>query len=228
MRSITFLLFIITLSFSGLSQPYKTVKVYKPYKWMIGVHMSVIEDDGEKLGNPFDVSNTWHYLPYPTRLTVDRYFNYGWSIEGAASYNQYQETLRVNDTTGIEGSNFSFDISGKYSFYNLYAPRHRWIEPYLTFGVGYTYRDALNVEHVPTVNLGGGLNIWVLKQWGLQLTSRAKLSAYPFFWESDASYSQHTAGIVYRTKPSRPYTPNRKKQHKWTHKNTKFKRKGGH
>lgn len=195
---------------------------------MIGVHMSVVEDDGDKLGNPFDVQNTWNYLPYPSRITVDRYLNYGWSLEGALSYNQYLKSVRVDDTTGITGTNFSFDICAKYSFYNLYAPRARWIEPYLNFGVGYTYRDALKEEHIPSVILGGGLNIWIHKQVGLQIASRAKLAAYPFFWDSHASYFQHTAGIVFRTKDTKVNKQNKSKQHKWTRKSVRYKRKGGH
>lgn len=219
---------LLSTTFFSWAQPYKTIKPYKPYKWMIGVHMSVIEDDGNKLGNPFDVQNTWHYLPYPSRITVDRYINYGWSVEGALSYNTYLDELRVDDTTGITGTNFSFDACAKYSFYNLYAPRARWIEPYVNFGVSYTYRDALNEEHVPSLVLGAGLNIWVIRQLGFQFSSRAKLSGYPFFWDSHASYFQHTAGIVFRTKDGKSYSPSNKKQHKWTKQTRRYKRKGGH
>src|SRR5690606_30546500 len=71
---------LLSTTFFSWAQPYKTIKPYKPYKWMFGVHMSVIEDDGNKLGNPFDIQNTWHYLPYPSRITVDCYINYGWSV----------------------------------------------------------------------------------------------------------------------------------------------------
>ncbi|TNE70197.1 MAG: hypothetical protein EP333_10755 [Bacteroidetes bacterium] len=227
MRTFTLIAFLL-IGLSGFAQPYKTIKVYKPYKWMIGVHMSVIEDDGNKLGNPFDVEHTWHYLNYPTRLTVDRYFKFGWSMEGAISYNSYLESVRVDDTVGITGTNFSFDLCGKYSFYNLYAPRFRWIEPYLNFGVSYTYRDAIEEQHIPSVVLGGGLNIWVFKQVGIQISSRAKLAAYPFFWDSHASYFQHTAGLVYRTKETRVNRQDRSKHHKWTKQTTKYKRKGGH
>ncbi len=227
MRRLAFIA-LIFISSALYAQPYKTIKVYKPYKWMFCVHMSVVEDDGNKLGNPLDIQNTWHYLQYPSRITVDRYFNYGWSMEGAISYNAYLKELRVDDTTGISGTNFSFDLTGKYSFYNLYAPRARWIEPYLNFGVGYTYRNALQEQHIPSVVLGGGLNIWVLKQVGIQISSRAKLAAYPFFWDSHASYFQHSAGLVFRTKDSRVNRQDRSKHHKWTRQTTKYKRKGGH
>ena len=225
---IAFTLITSTLS---IAQPYKTVKVYKPYKWMFGLSWNAAEDDGHKFDGLFDINNNWSTLhPFPTRFTVDRYFNYGWSVEGALSYASYTEETRVNDTTGIAGMNLSFDASAKYSFYNLYAPGSRWIEPYLIAGVGYTYRDNSDFEHVPTLNVGGGLNLWFFrtKQVGIQLASRAKLSGYPFFWDSHANYIQYSAGILYRTKSTRRNQPSKKKRHKWTKKTQKFKRKGGH
>ena len=197
---------------------------------MFGLHWSAVEDDGQKINGMFSPSSNWSKITvYPSRFTLDRYFNYGWSIEGALSYNEYRRGNLVNDSTNVAGINFSFDVSAVYRFYQLYAPRHRWIDPYFIMGVGYTYRDSTSTMHVPSVNLGGGLNFWFHKQVGLQLASRAKLGVWPGFWDesSDANYFQHTLGIVYRTKHKKPYLSSQKKQHKWTKKNYKFKRKGG-
>lgn len=223
---LAFLFFVIALS--ATAQPYKTIKIYKPYKWMFGVHWTVIDDAGDKGAGLFDAGNTWNYHPFPTSLTVDRYFKYGWSIEGGLNYTAYDTTRIIHDNTGIGGFNFSFDVNGKFSFYNLYAPRARWIDPYVTFGLGYTYRDQYVDNHVPTFNLGGGVNFWVIKQLGIRLSAQGKLGVYPTVWDNHNNYIQLNAGIVFRTKDVSPYHyPNNKKQHKWTKERQKFKRKGG-
>lgn len=231
MRSLFLIAFFLVANFT-FAQPYKTIKPYKPYKWMIGVHWSAIEDDGDKFNGLFDVNNSWNIKPFPTKLTLDRYLTYGWSLEGVLSYGEYTEEKRVNDTTGITGVIASFDFNGKYSLYNLYAPRARWIEPYFIAGVGYTYRNGTASEHVPTVNLGGGLNIWFIKQLGLQISSNAKLGMWPGVWDENSSsnYFQHSVGLVFRTPDKAKYkNPNKKAQHKWTKKRQRgFKRKGGH
>ena len=125
---------------------------------MIGVHWTAVDDDGNKFGNLFDVSNSWNIKPFPTRFTLDRYFVYGWSVEMAASYAAYTPEKLVNDSTGREGINLSIDFNAKYSFYNLYAPSARWIDPFILAGVGFTYRTGTADPYVPTVNLGGGIN----------------------------------------------------------------------
>ena len=224
------LLFLfVFITFYSLSQPYKTIKVYRPYKWMVGLHWSAIDDDGDKFNRLTDVNNSWHIKPYPVRITLDRYFVYGWSMEMAASYVQYETNKVVNDSTGINGINFAFDLNGKYSFYNLYAPRARWIEPYITAGIGYTYRDKTADAHSPSVNIGGGLNFWPLYRLGIQLSSSAKFSMYPKQWDTKSNYLQHSIGIVYRSPYSKGYkNTNSKKQHKWINQNKSYKRKGGH
>lgn len=198
---------------------------------MIGLHWNVVEDDGSKFSGLFDTQNSWNSLLFPTKLTVDKYFNYGWSIEGAVAYNKYEDSKTINDTTGIGSSFFSFDINGKYSFYNLYNPRARWIEPYLTFGGGYTYRDNANVSnHAPGVNLGGGLNLWV-RNWGLQIASQAKLNVWPGIWDENnhESYLHHSVGIVYRTTtPKHTNGYFGKKKYGWAKKSKRYKKKKGH
>lgn len=220
----------VALAYTASAQPYKTIKTYKPYKWMIGVHWSAIDDDGSKFGKNFDVTNSWNIKPFPTQFTLDRYFIYGWSAEMALSYGEYGTDKLVNDTTGVSGMILSADFHGKYSFYNNYAPRARWIDPYFIAGVGFTYRTGTADPYVPTVNLGGGVNFWIVKQFGIRIASTAKFAVYPGFWDTKSNYFQHNAGLVFRTPDyAKHKNPNRRKQHKWTKKQPKkFKNKGGH
>lgn len=219
---------ILTASYS-FAQPWKTTQPYRPYKWMIGVHWNFIDDDGSKFEHVFDLGPRWNLLPYPSKFSVDRYFKYGWSVEVAASYMQYTVDKRIHDTIGFASSFFAFDVNGKYSLYSHYAPRHRWIEPYFTFGLGYANRSVLVAPHTPTLNLGGGINFWPMNRIGIQLAAQAKFALYPAIWDTHANYMHYSAGIVYRSPWKRGYQyPNQKKQHSWTKKQQNFKPKGGH
>lgn len=213
----------------SIAQPNGTLKVYKPYKWMFGVEWTAIDDNGDKFGKLFDLNNSWNLKPYPTRLTVDRYFIYGWSIEFAGSYMEYSEGTIINDSTNVSATFISGDINGKYSFYQSYAPSARWIDPYLTFGLGYTYRSAGAFEHTPTVNLGGGINFWITHNIGIRLSSNAKFAVYPGIWDTPENYLQHNAGIVVRFNEGNQNNNDfGKKKHKWTKDKKRYKApKGG-
>ena len=78
-KLIPFILFIFIIC-NAFAQPYKTIKKYKPYDWMVGVSWSVIDDDGRPFSGLFDVEKGWNYLYYPIRLSVDRYLSRGWSF----------------------------------------------------------------------------------------------------------------------------------------------------
>lgn len=223
----------VLLSAFAIAQPYKTIKPYAPYKWMVGVHWSVIEDDGNQLGDLFNVGRSWNYLYYPTKISVDRYLKYGWSLEGSATYMTYTPAKTVNDTTGLASMFMCVDVNGKYSLYNQYAPRARWIEPYFTFGLGYTYRSSAAVApHVPTLNLGLGVNFWMHKNVGFQLHTNGKLGLWPGFWDSGlhTNYFQHSAGFVFRWTGGKNKNGDfSKPKHKWTkNQPKKYKKKGGH
>lgn len=222
-----FALFAVT-QFS-FAQPYKTIKQYKPYKWMFGVHWSIIEDDGNPFGKLFDANNSWNLRPYPSKITVDRYIRYGWSMEAAVSYGQYPGSNIVNAEADLSGFILAADIHAKYSFYNLYAPKARWIEPYLTFGGGAAYRSVSSPTFTPTANVGGGLNFWIMESLGIQLASSAKFAFLPKFWNTPGNYLHHSIGIVYRTQDKTSYQyPNDKRRYPWTRDNKRFKpSKGG-
>ena len=106
----------------------------------------------------------------------------------------------------------------------------RWIEPYLIMGLGYTFRTAgTETPHIPTLNLGAGLNFWITKNIGIQIQSTGKLSIYPFFIGTDANYFQHSAGISYRWHSNKKNKSSfDKKRYPWTRDNKRHKSKGGH
>lgn len=216
----------LTLS-SAKAQPYKTIPTYKPYKWMFGVHWLVVEDDGSPFTGMINVVKSWNLLPYPSRITVDRYFKKGFSAEVGVAYMQYYP-IKVVNGLNVNAVHFNFDLHAKYSLASLYVPKAKWIEPYFQLGASYTFRSATTTTHAPTFNAGGGMNFWIDKNWGIQLSTQAKFGLFPRFFIS-TNYLQYNAGVVYRTsweKPNR--SPNDKKRYPWTKDRQKYKPKNGH
>ena len=111
MKKLLLLLILSSLINNATAQPYKTIKSYKPYKWMIGLSWTAIDDDGRKVDGLFDYATSWNILPYPTRISLDRYFRYGWSAEASATYMEYLPGKLIQDTTGFSSLMFSFDRS---------------------------------------------------------------------------------------------------------------------
>ena len=164
--------------------------------WIFGIHGVVVDDDGELFKDLFAVSKTWHFLPYPTRISAERSLNKAWRVEAAAAYSKYQAGKTVNDMPAF-GSQpfFALDVNAKYDLNELFGETSVF-DPYTVTGVGYTHRSALIAEkkNTPTVNLGLGFNVWIYKGWGvcLQTSAKVKLNF------KSSNYLMHTAGVVYR------------------------------
>ncbi len=196
---------------------------------MFGVHWTAVDDNGDKFGRLFDVGGSWNIRPFPTRVTADKYFKYGWSLEMAGSYTEYRAGKLINGSTDVSGIFAAFDVNGKYSFYQMYAPRARWIEPYFTFGLGYTLRTAGASTHMATFNGGFGLNFWIYRGLGVQFHSQGKLGLFPTFYNNSSNYLQHSAGVVLRVGQGK-HTNGEfgRRKAKWAHGNKRFrKNKGG-
>ena len=97
-------------------------------------------------------------------------------------------------------------------------------------GLGYTYRAGAGTSpHVPTVNLGVGMNFWIFRGFGIQLHSNAKFGVFPKIWNTPSNYLQHSAGIVYRwRKGGRNKGSSDKKRFKWKKDNNRYKQNKGH
>lgn len=191
---------------------------------MIGVNWMVIDDNGDQFGKLFDFSNSWNFLPYPTRVTCDKYFNYGWSLEAGVGFMQYKPGKIINDSTNVSGFHINLDIQVKKSWYYRFGRKARWIDPYITFGLGHTMRTAGANEQVPHLTAGIGVNFWATKWLGFQLSGQGKLAIFPLFWTAHDNYLQYNAGLVLRfSKKKKKDNSFRKKKNKWHHKNTKYK-----
>lgn len=238
MRRVLLLIVLITCVFQAKSQgDYLKFKSYQPYKWMVGLGWNVV--DG------YNHNNDYLILPYPTQLSVDRYFKYNLSAELAMSYSNYNRVFTTNSTvvtssydtvtmtttydtttvsnrTTVAGSLAAVDLMCRYSFYR-YMPQ--WFDPYVGLGVGLTYRMGPTTSFSPTVNVSAGMIFWV-KRVGIRVQAMGKAEMSGGIVTSPNNYLAYSAGLQYKF-PVREKSKSTfgKSKHGWVHKKTKFKGK---
>jgi len=162
--------------------------------WIFGIHGVVVHDNGEQFGNLFDISNSWHLLPYPTRISAEMSLNKAWRVEAAVAYSQYKAGKSVNEVPAEGTTPFvAFDVNAKYDLNDVFGETSVF-DPYTVSGLGFTHRSAIEKKNTPTVNLGIGFNIWIYKAWGINLQTTAKFKLLP----NTSNYLMHSAGLVYR------------------------------
>lgn len=197
---------------------------------MFGLSWSIIDDDGRNLAHHFNIAETWNLKPYPVSFMANRYFDYGISAEVSLAAMQYSNAKVINGSTGSGGIFINTDITCKYNFQYFYFPKASWLDPFIHAGIGYTMRINKNTDpHVMTLNVGGGINFWIYKGFGVTLNTTLKWGMLPTPFFSSANYIQHNAGIVYRFNGGRKNNSSfSKKKYPWSHNSKKYKEKKGH
>ena len=59
--------------------------------WLVTVGANAVDDSGDEFGELFDFKEGWNMVPYPSRVSIGRYFKNGIGLEAIGSYNQYKE-----------------------------------------------------------------------------------------------------------------------------------------
>jgi OOP family OmpA-OmpF porin len=158
--------------------------------WTIGLSWAVVDDDGQPVNDLFNMSDSWNFLPYPSRLNIDMAIDDTWSFEGAFTYSKLEKGKVQNDNVLLEDGTFmAFDVNARYHFIKT----ARVFDPYGTAGLGFTYRSTLQYQ-TPTLNAGLGANIWFISNFGINLQTTVKFAIVG----NSSSYMLHSAGLIYR------------------------------
>ncbi len=197
----TSLLFLFLISIVSVANAQGGGKKQSPIKrffkktpWTFNLGGHVIDDDGHPFNKLFNASNSWNFLPYPTRLAIDGYFVKGWSFQGEFAYTQYKTGKEVNgDILTKNGTFFSFDGHVKFDLNEIIGDTH-WFDPYVLGGYGYTMRSIAKNPNTGTANLGLGFNVWIYQNLGLNAQSVAKFAMQ----QGTSNYLHHSVGVVYR------------------------------
>ncbi|WP_437395726.1 OmpA family protein [Flagellimonas lutimaris] len=160
--------------------------------WLVSVGANAVDDSGHEFKKVFDIKNAWNIAPYPSRVSIGRYFKNGMGLEAIGSYNQYQEGKRVDGAIMQEDIDyFGFDFRLSYDL-NMILGETGFFDPYIGVGAGYT--DANN-HGGGTYNAVIGFRTWFSDHWGLDFNSTGK-------WTMDTgnatNHIQHAIAVAYR------------------------------
>jgi OOP family OmpA-OmpF porin len=132
-------------------------------------------------------------VPFPSRVSIGRYFKSGLCIEAIGTYNQYKEGKTVDNAVNPEIIDY-YGLDARLTYdLNKIIGETAWFDPYVGVGIGYT--DANNLGR-GTYNAVVGFRTWFSDKWGLDFSSSGKWSIGS---ENGASnHLQHAAGVVYQ------------------------------
>lgn len=161
--------------------------------WMFGVGVNAVDDSGNVFSGLFNVADEWNMVPFPSRLSIGRYFKSGLGVEAIGTYNQYKEGNIIDGVPSPENIDY-FGIDARLTYdLNKIIGQTGWFDPYVGIGIGYT--DANKVGR-GTYNAAVGFRTWFSDRWGLDFNSTGKWS---MGGENGVSnHIQHAAGVVYQ------------------------------
>jgi outer membrane protein OmpA-like peptidoglycan-associated protein len=161
--------------------------------WILGLGYNAIDDSGNVFDGLFNVGEEWNILPYPSRLSIGKYFKNGLGIEAIGTYNKYKEGNIIDGVVNATDINYyAFDTRVSYDL-NKIIGHTGWFDPYV--GVGAGYSDANNVGR-GTYNAVIGFRTWFSDKWGLDFNSSGKWAMSQS--NGATNHIQHAAGIVYQ------------------------------
>ncbi len=161
-------------------------------QWTVGVGVNAVDflipnKLGKGISDYFGTSD-WNVSKYISRLSIGKYLDKGFSIEGALSMNTI-ETINIKGAAN-DLVYYSLDLNVKYDFNGVIGDTG-WFDPYLVAGGGYTKLDELG-EGV--LNLGWGFNAWFNDNVGLNYQVILKKQ----FANKFDDHFQHALGIVFK------------------------------
>jgi len=159
--------------------------------WIFGLGVNIVDDSGNVFNNPLNVEDQWNAVPYPSRISVGRYFKNGLGLELIGSYNKYKEGKIIDEAINLEDIDyFALDTRLSYDLNNLIGYTG-FFDPYIGVGIGYT--DANNLGRV-TGNGIIGFRTWFSDRFGLDINSSGKW----FLNNNATNHIQYAVGIVYQ------------------------------
>ncbi len=187
---------VIAMSFSALTfaqdlELTKKDSIVQSH-WLVSLGTNIVDDSGDEFGELFDLSEGWNMVPYPSRVSVGRYFKNGLGLEAIGSYNRYKEGKIVDNVVNPEDVDYwGLDFRVSYDL-NMILGETGFFDPYIGIGAGYT--DANN-QGRGTYNAVIGFRTWFSDHWGLDFNSTGK---WAMDTENASNHIQHALGVAYR------------------------------
>ncbi len=160
--------------------------------WMVSLGINIVDDSGDEFGNLFDIKDGWNAVPFPSRISIGRYFDNGLGLEAIGTYNKYKEGKIVDNVVNPTDVNYlGLDFRVSYDL-NVILGEMGFFDPYIGIGAGYT--DANN-QGRGTYNAVLGFRTWFSDHWGLDFNTTGK---WAMDTENASNHIQHAVGVAYR------------------------------
>ncbi len=160
--------------------------------WVVGLGINIVDDTATPFGEQFlNIDDTWNMVPYPSRISIGRFFKSGIGLEAIGTYNKYKVGKLIDGKINQAPRDY-FAIDGKISYdMNKLVGQTGWFDPYVHVGAGYSSIGGLGRS---TANAGFGFNTWFSDTWGLNFNTMGKWGIP----EGSTKQLQHSAGVVYQ------------------------------
>ncbi|MBU3024397.1 OmpA family protein [Zobellia galactanivorans] len=160
--------------------------------WIIGLGYNIVDDSGDVFDELLAPGDQWNVLPYPSRISIGRYFDSGIGVEAIGTYNKYAVGKFIDGRTNLEETDY-YGIDARLTYdLNKIIGQTGWFDPYLGVGAGYT---EANNEPRATYNAVVGFRTWFSDRLGLDFSSSGKWAANN---DQATNHLQHAAGVVYQ------------------------------
>ena len=99
--------------------------------WIFGLGYNIVDDSGDVFDDLFSVNSQWNTLPYPSRLSIGKYFKNGIGIEAIGSFNKYKVGKLIDGVVNtVEKDYLGVDARLSYDLNKLIGET-AWFDPYL-------------------------------------------------------------------------------------------------
>ncbi len=188
---VVFALIFSALTFAQDLELTKKDSIVQSY-WLVTLGTNIVDDSGDEFGELFDLKEGWNMVPYPSRVSVGRYFKNGVGLEAIGSYNRYKEGKIIDNVVNTQDIDYwGLDFRVSYDL-NMILGETGFFDPYIGIGAGYT--DANN-QGRGTYNAIIGFRTWFSDHWGLDFNSTGK---WAMDTENASNHIQHALGVAYR------------------------------
>jgi outer membrane protein OmpA-like peptidoglycan-associated protein len=183
----------LAFTFTTYSQTSEITKIdsTRVSSWVFGLGFNAVDDSGNAFGKLFDIKKAWNAVPYPSRLSIGKYFKSGLGIEGILAYNKYKEG-KIVDNFPLTNDKDYFSIDSRLSYdLNKIIGETGWFDPYIGVGVGFTHANDFSRG---TYNGVLGFRTWFSDRIGLDINTSGK-------WAMNSNFKnhlQHAIGLVYK------------------------------
>lgn len=198
MKTTTFFSFLLLLIVSSVGFAQDELQITAKdsivqSSWIFGIGLNAVDDSGNVFDGLLNFTDEWNVVPFPSRVSIGRYYKSGLGLEAIGTYNQYKEGKNVDGEILTENISY-FGLDGRITYdLNKIIGETAWFDPYVGIGAGYT--DA-NKRGRGTYNAIVGFRTWFSDRWGLDLNATGKWAMSES--EGVSNHIQYAAGAVYQ------------------------------